>query len=194
MKTKYPLGTARVPARRSSRLVSYLRGLGWLVAVIALCVALLAFVQLAFHPFDAALAEVQGEMGKVDSFLRGDAFSGISFGTLALVVLIAAIPLFKRGVRKAQYALSFWRGLLSSAIFLGTDRLYRYVQGLGSLYFSATVAIFIAATIVLVEVVSRIGKADASAEADTRTELIASIVSGLVFGLLVQFGERLIAG
>jgi hypothetical protein len=190
MKTKYPLGTTRVPKKRSTRLTSYLRGLGWLIAVVSLAIGILSLVQVAFHPFDALLGRAQSELGSLDDILQGDAFAGISFGTLALVILIAAIPLFQRGVRKAQYALSFWRGLLSSAIFLGTDRLYRYVQSLGQLYFSATVAIFIAATIVLIEIISRIGKA--SEEADTRTELIASIVSGLVFGLLVQFGERLL--
>ena len=90
-------------------------------------------------------------------------------------------------MRRKQYGLSFWRGLLSSAIFLATDRLYRYVQGLGVLYLSATLALFIAATIILVEVVSRLG--DLQSESDTRTELLASIVSGLVFGLIVQLAE-----
>ena len=106
--------------------------------------------------------------------------------------MVAVLPLLKKGVRRKQYGVSFWRGLLSSAIFLATDRLYRFVQGLGVLYLSATLALFIAATIILVEVVSRLG--DLQDEYDTRTELLASIVSGLVFGLIVPAGGIRIQG
>lgn len=192
MKAKYPLGTTRVIRSKHFRLASYLRTLGWIVAALALALGILAAVQIVFHPFDALIENAQSDLGSTDSFLQSDALAGVSFGTLVLVIAVAAVPLFKRGVSKKQYALSFWRGLLSSAIFLATDKLYRYVQSLGRLYLSATLALFIAATIVLVELVSRFGRAEA--EADTRTELLASIVSGLVFGLLVQLARRLIAG
>jgi hypothetical protein len=189
MRQKYPLGTTRVPRPKAFRLVSYIRGLGWAIAFFALAAAILALVQAAFHPFDLALEKADASLAVVDSALAGDQVAGISIGTLALVALVAAIPLFRRGVRRKQYAVSFWRGLLSSAIFLATDKLYRYVQSLGLLYFSATLAVFVAATIVLVEIISRMGRLED--EADTRTELLASIVSGLVFGLLVQVGGYL---
>lgn len=181
-----------MPRGKHHRLASYLRTLGWIVAALALAVGILTALQIAFHPFDKLIALAQSELGSTDSFLQGDAVTGVSFGTLVLVIAAAAIPLFKRGVSRRQYALSFWRGLLSSAIFLATDKLYRYVQGLGRLYLSATLALFIAATIVLVELVSRLGSAES--EDDTRTELLASIVSGLVFGILVQLARRLIVG
>jgi hypothetical protein len=188
MRYKYPLGTTRIIRPKSYRLVSYLRALGWIVAATALAVGVLAFVQLAFHPFDAFIAKAEAGLSETDTVLQENAVSGISIGTIALVGAAAALPLFKKGVRRRQYGLSFWRGLLSSGIFLATDKIYRYVQGLGRLYFSATVALFIAITIVLVEIVSRFGRIEE--EADTRTELLASIVSGLVFGLIVQLAER----
>ncbi len=184
MKAKYPLGTTKVPKTRASRLLGYLRFLGWVIAAAALAIGLLALVQILFHPFDTLLATVEGELSVADTTLQANTVAGISLGTIVLVAVVSALPLLRKGVRRRQYGLSFWRGLLSSAIFLATDRLYRYVQELGLLYFSATLALFIAATIVLVEIVSRVGKAEA--ESDTRTELLASIVSGLVFGLLVQ--------
>jgi len=189
MRAKYPLGTTRVPRPRGFRLISYLRFLGWLIAGAALILGILALVQIAFHPFDALLETVQTGLSEADATLQDDTVAGISLGTIVLVVVVSALPLFKRGVRRRQYGLSFWRGLLSSAIFLATDRLYRYVQELGLLYFTATLALFVAATIVLVEIVSRVGRAEA--ESDTRTELLASIVSGLVFGLLVQVAGNL---
>ena len=192
MKAKYPLGTTQVPRPKGQRLVSYLRGLGWIVAGAAIAVGLLSLAQMLFHPFDKILAAADVSLAAADRTLETDAVAGVSLGTIVLVVVAAALPLFKKGVRRRQYGLSFWRGLLSSAIFLATDRLYRFVQGLGLLYFSATLALFVAATIILVEIVSRVGRREV--ESETRTELLASIVSGLVFGLLVQLAERVLRG
>lgn len=194
MATKYPLGTRQVPRAKGWRLRAYLRGLGWVVAVSALVIGILAIAQILFHPFDFIIETADQGLSVADQALQSDTVAGVSLGTLVLVAAVAALPLFKRGVRRRQYAISFWRGLLSSGIFLATDRLYRFVQDLGALYVSATLALFVAATIVLVEVVSRAGKIEE--ESDTRTELLASIVSGLVFGLVVQlagYGYKAVA-
>jgi hypothetical protein len=187
MAQKYPLGTIRVPRSRAERLTSFLRGLGWLVAILSILAGALALVQAIWHPFDLVIAKAGEDLAAVDQTLTKDAMGGISIGSFALVAAVAAIPLLGRGVRRRQYALSFWRGLLSSAIFLASDKLYRIVLAKGAFYFSATILLFLAATIILVEIVSRVGRRES--ESDTRTELLASIVSGLVFGLLVQFGE-----
>ena len=186
MAAKYPIGTKKVPRSRTYRLTSYLRGLGWVFASAAVIIGILAFVQVLFHPFDFVIETADQSLAMADQTLSQGTVAGVSIGSLALVAVVAALPLFKKGIRRRQYRLSFWRGILSSAIFLATDRLYRYVQGLGALYFSATLALFLAATIILVEIVSRAGRQE---ESDTRTELLASIVSGLVFGLLVQLSE-----
>jgi hypothetical protein len=187
MSAKYPVGTAKVPPAKASRLLAYVRALGWAVVAASLVFGVLAMVQIFFHPFDFVLEKADASLAAMDAALVSDQVAGVSVGTVVLVGLVASLPLFKKGVRRKQYALSFWRGLLSSAIFLATDKLYRYVQGLGVLYFSATLAVFVAATIVLVELISRMSRVEY--EAETRTELIASIVSGLVFGLIVQLGE-----
>jgi len=187
MKSKYSFGTNYVPRPKHWRLAAYLRGLGWFVAAAAAVVGILAIVQIFWHPFDLAIETAEKELSLADMTLTHDVLGGISTGSLILVGLVAAIPLLKKGVRRRQYGVSFWRGILSSAIFLSTDKLYRFVQRLGVLYFSATLALFIAVIIVFVEVVSRAGQP--GNEADTRTELLASIVSGLVFGLVVQVAE-----
>lgn len=195
MKRRYPVGTKYVQKPKAWRLKAYLRGLGWFLAIIALVIGILAFAQILFHPFDAIVESAEEGLAIADKTLSNDSIAGISLGTLVLVGIIAVLPLLKRGVRRKQYGLSFWRGLLSSVIFLATDRLYSYVQGLGVLYLSATLALFIAATIILVEIVSRLG--DQENESDLRTELLASIVSGLVFGLIVQlaqYGMKAIGG
>jgi len=187
MAEKYPLGTKAIPRPRAWRLRAYIRAMGWVLAGLALVFGILALVQIYFHPFDLVIEEANRGLAVADSTLSKDAVSGISLGSLALVGIVASLPLFKKGVRRHQYWVSFWRGLLSSAIFLCTDKLYRYVQDIGILYLTATLALFVGATIVLVEIVSRAGRIES--EADTRTELLASIASGLIFGLLVQLGE-----
>lgn len=189
MRRKYPLGTKKVPRSRAERLVSFLRFLGWSLVVVASVSGLLFFVQATWHPFDPLLGEMQGELAQVDSALSQNAIGGISVGSFALVLVIGAVSLAGRGVQRRQYAVSYWRGLLSSAIFLASDSLYQFVRAKGVLYFSATILLFLAATIVLVEVVSRMGNRES--EADRRTEFLASIVSGLSFGLIVQFGQYL---
>ncbi|MEI6875068.1 MAG: hypothetical protein WCL50_08045 [Spirochaetota bacterium] len=191
MATRYPLGTTRIPRSRAERLTSFLRGLGWTIAALSIAAGMFAFAQAIWHPFDLVIEKADANLAVVDQTLSKDAMGGISIGSFALVAVIAAVPLFRKGVRRGQYALSFWRGLLSSAIFLASDKLYRIVLAKGAFYFSATMLLFLAVTIILVEIVSRAGKVEK--ESDTRTELLASIVSGLVFGLLVQFGEYAIS-
>ncbi len=174
-----------------ARVLAYLRALGWALAVALVIGGALALVQAFFHPFDFVIEGAEKSLAAIDTTFSASAVAGVSVGSLVLIAAAATIPLFKKGVRRRQYFVSFWRGIVSAAIFLATDKLYRYVQSLGILYFSATLALFLAATIILVEIVARAGKVEE--EAERRTEFLASIVSGLVFGLLVQLGEYLFA-
>ena len=191
MRKKYPIGTVRVPRSRAERLFAFFRLLGWIAVAIALLAGALFFVQATWHPFDSILGQLTVDLAEVDSALSQNGIGGISVGSFVLVLVVAAVPLVGKGVKRRQYALSYWRGLLSSAIFLASDSVYQFVRSKGVLYFSATILLFLAATIVLVEIVSRVGHREI--EADTRTELLASIVSGLSFGLIVQFGQYLLA-
>jgi hypothetical protein len=54
----------------------------------------------------------------------------------------------------------------------------------------AAIALFIGATLILVEILSRWGSRES--EAERRTEFLASIVSGLAFALIVQAVEHLL--
>jgi len=190
MRRKYPLGTVRAPRPKAERLIAFLRVLGWTIVVTALVAGGLFFIQAVWHPFDSLLGVITVDLSRVDSTLSRNAIGGVSVGSFVLVLVIAAVPLLGKGVRKRQYALSFWRGLLSSVIFLASDSLYQFVRSKGVFYFSATILVFLAATIILVEFVSRIGHREA--ETETRTDILASIVSGLSFGLVVQFGRHIL--
>ena len=146
-------------------------------------------VQELWHPFDTAVTEADIRLAAIDRTLTSSVVAGISVSTIVLILAIAGLSIAARGVHKRQYLVSFWRGILSSAIFLASDAFYRFIRDLGQLYYTAALALFIAAILVLVEVMARWGRQ--TEERERRTEYLASIVSGLCFALVVQAGEHL---
>jgi hypothetical protein len=185
MKTKFDTRVAP-----PSRVVSYLRFLLNLAVAVAMVVGGLALAQEIWHPFDRAIALMHAEFNAVDRTLSKESVAGVQFGALALALAVAGASLLTPGVRRKHYQISFARGLVSSLIFFVTDALYRYLKGRGDLYYVAAIALFVGATLVLVEILARWGTR--AAEAERRTEFLASIVSGLSFALIVQAAEHLI--
>jgi hypothetical protein len=150
---------------------------------------ILALVQLLFHPFDAIIATVNEKLSFVDGKLSNQTAAGISFGTLALVGVLALSPLFVKGVKARQYFSSFMRSTLAAAIYFLSDIFYRRVEAYGRFYLVFCILFMVILTFVLVETVARLVKAEA--ESSVRTDLLAAIVSGLAFGIavkLVAFG------
>lgn len=172
-----------------SRVVSYLKFLFHLAIFVVFCIGALALVQEFWHPFDSILSLVQQELDQIDRKLTTESVAGVSLGGLVLALGVAGASILSRGVHKKQYQVSFVRGLVSSFIFFITDALYRFLRNRGDLYYVAAIALFVGATLVLVEILSRWGSR--TAEAERRTEFLASIVSGLTFALIVQACEHL---
>ena len=102
MRKKYPIGTLRVQRSKAERLVSFLRFLGWTVAAIALSAGALFFIQATWHPFDPILGQVNLDLEQVDSVLSQNALGGISLGSFVMVLVVAAVPLMGKGVKKKQ--------------------------------------------------------------------------------------------
>lgn len=174
--------------RRRTRLGSFLSGLTRTLILVSIIAAVVAFVQAVSHPIDQeVLRKAKGQFSALDRTLSSNLVAGVSLGTVVVVLIVAAVAALGRGVHRRQYAVSFWRGLLSSAIFLLSDTFYRLIQDLGQLYYVASIALFVAITLVLVEILARWG--NAAEERERRTEFLASIVSGLCFALVVQVGE-----
>jgi hypothetical protein len=150
---------------------------------------ILALVQLLFHPFDSLIAAVNEKLAFVDGKLSNQAVAGISFGSLALVGVLALSPLLVRGVKARQYFSSFMRSTLAAAIYFFSDIFYRWVETYGRFYLVFSLLFMVILTFVLVEAVARMVRAEE--ESSVRTDLLAAIVSGLAFGIavkLVAFG------
>ncbi|WP_304221487.1 hypothetical protein [Gracilinema caldarium] len=174
-----------------TRLERFLSQLILFCIAVMLIVSVLAFIQATLHPLDPVVSKAEVTLTILDKTLSSSLFSGVSLGTIVVILSILALSMAGRGVHRRQYMVSYWRGILSSGIFFLSDAFYRYVRSRGLLYYSASLALFIAVMLILVEIISRWGSA--SEERDRRTELLASIVSGLSFGLLVQAFEALFA-
>ncbi len=147
----------------------------------------LALVQVLFHPFDGLIAVVNEKLDSLNGTLSGHTAFGVTIGTFVLVAVLAASPLFIKGVRAGQYASSFLRSTLAAGIYFLTDALYRWVGSFGGFYLAFALAFMIVLTFVLVEVVAR--AADAERESAVRTDLLAAIVSGLAFGIIVKVAQ-----
>lgn len=174
-----------------TRLERFLSQLMLFCIVLMIIVSVLAFIQATMHPLDPVVSKAEVTLTILDKTLSSSLFSGVSLGTIVVILSILALSMAGRGVHRRQYMVSYWRGILSSGIFFLSDAFYRYVRTRGLLYYSASLALFIAVMLILVEIISRWGSA--SEERERRTELLASIVSGLSFGLLVQALEALFA-
>jgi len=180
-----------IRGRPTTRVRAYLSRLTRVLAGVALVASVVALVQAVLHPIDRTLIETADRrLAALDRTLNASLVSGVSLGTLLVIVAVAAVAVLGRGVHRRQYVVSFWRGLLSSAIFLLSDTFYRFVREQGRLYYTASVALFIAVMLILVELLARWGTY--AEERERRTEFLASIVSGLCFALLVQAGESLL--
>lgn len=179
-----------VVRRPTSRLRRFLSRLTYGVIILLIVGAAFLIVQELFHPFDIVLDEAEVTLARLDRTLNQNLVSGVSLGTLMVILALVVVSIISKGVHTRQYMVSFWRGILSSGIFMISDAFYRYIRRIGFVYYSAALALFIALMLILVEIISRSGSAQD--ERETRTELLASIVSGLVFALLVQGGEALI--
>jgi hypothetical protein len=145
---------------------------------------ILALIQLTFHPFDGLIEEANARLSSVNGALSSELAAGVSIGTVVLVGILAAWPLFMKGVRAKQYLSSFMRSSLAAGIYFLSDLLYRWVEEHGTFYLCFAMVFMIVLTFVLVEIVARMVRAEE--ESSVRTDLLAAIVSGLVFGILVR--------
>ncbi|AEJ20081.1 hypothetical protein [Gracilinema caldarium] len=177
--------------RPKTRLERFLSQLMLVFIVILLIIGILALMQATLHPFDPVVSKAELTLSTLDKTLDSSLFSGVSLGTIVVILSILTLSMAGQGVHKRQYMVSYWRGILSSLIFFVSDAFYRYVRSQGMLYYSASLALFIVLMLILVEIISRWGSV--TEERERRTELLASIVSGLSFGLLIQAFEAFIA-
>lgn len=152
--------------------------------VLVLIGLVLYAIQYFFHAFDSQIAVVNSYISKINGTLSEQAISGISLGTLALVIAATFIPFFMKGIHKKTYWKSLGRGLVSALVFFISTSIYEYAEKISRFYLLLAIIGVIVITFVLIEALS-LSMRDEE-EVAFRTDIFASIVSGLLFGVLLK--------
>jgi len=171
-----------------ARAAQYLATLFIRLGIVALIVAILVLVQQFTHVLDPVIAVLDKDVNKMDGTMTKNLFAGISIGTLVLIAVLFLVPFFHRGVNNKQYASSIFRGIISSAVFFATDLIYRELDHVSHFKLLVIVLLTIVVGFILIEFVAK-GLAKREDEVAVRTDIVASIVSGLMFALIVRLAQ-----
>ncbi|MDA8426662.1 MAG: hypothetical protein M0Z80_11050 [Treponema sp.] len=172
---------------RRSRFVRYIRGLFKAAVILAALGLCLFFVQKRFGLFDREIAATDSFVAGASASLSSEAFAGISLGSLVLVAVLCVFPVFVKKFDNKAYLRSLWRGLISALVFFVSNELYSLAARASRLYLLAAIAIVIVVSALLVEGIAlavREGE-----ERSFRTDVVASIASGLLFSVLLKLGQ-----
>lgn len=170
----------------ASRFGRYLRRLAGIALALAIVALVLAAIQAAYHPFDAALARLAALTDDLDSRMSREAFKGITIGSLALLLALCVFPLFLRRIDEKAYARGLWRGVVAAAVYYLSSRLFEAASSLGRIRLIMVMIVAIVAGAIVVEGISLAVREEN--EKSFRTDVVASIASGFLFGVLVKLG------
>lgn len=169
-----------------ARFTPLLRRLVTFFFILSVLGALVWGAQMLWHPLDPVIRYVNQDVGAVGATLSNQVVAGVSLASLVLFVILLLVPLAMRGVNNKQFLGSFSRGVLSSVVFLVSDWLYGVLEHQGRFWLVAGLFLTVVVTVILIELITRAGKE--RDEVGTRTDLMASITSGLAFALLLKLG------
>jgi hypothetical protein len=167
-----------------ARLTPFFRRIFGFLFILVVLGTLAWGAQMIWHPLDPVIAYVDQDVGAAGATLSTKVVAGVSLASLVLFVILLLIPLAMRGVNNRQFLGSFLRGILASGVYLVSDWLYGELEKVGRFWLIVGLVLTVIVTIILIEMITRAGKA--KDEVGTRTDLMASITSGLAFALLTN--------
>lgn len=175
-----------------SRAVGFLRSFLTMVGVITLIGFIVWVAQTQTGFLDPVIAMATLWLAQANAFLDTSMMTGISAGMIILSLLVLVLPLLMKGINKPQYTTAVRRGVVSSLVFFVSQILYTWaeLQGRGLLIVSMIVVLIL--SFVIIEFLSRLLKAEH--EAAFRTDMLASMASGLVSGIVLKLIEVLVRG
>mgnify|MGYP007023409763 FL=1 len=170
--------------QRRSRLFRFYSSVIVILLLIAAVSALLWFLYTRFNLFDQEIGGLIYLFQTIEAGVQTKLIAGISIGSMLIALSFLLIPAFSRKINRQAFFTSIWRGILSAFTYLVASKLYEIALKKGHLAVFITNIIFIFITFILIEtIIILISDTD---ERGLRTELTASISSGILFGILVQ--------
>jgi glucan phosphoethanolaminetransferase (alkaline phosphatase superfamily) len=171
----------------SSRFTRYIGRLLRIGLVLSVLFLGLYAAQSYYHVFDDQVAWFRNAMVELERSLSVEALAGISMGSLVLVAGLCLAPIFWKKIDTRGYMRGLWRGVVSAFVFLASSQLFAFAARASKVYLIAAIAGVIVVSALLIEAVSlAVREAE---ERSLRTDIVSSISSGLLFGVLVQLGQ-----
>lgn len=155
-----------------------------IVLIIAIAGFVLYILQTQMHLFDEQVKYFEEKIALTDRGLQIQFIAGISIGTILFIIFITLIPLLMRKVDNKTYIKSLQRGILSAFVFFISDALYKWLEEFGRVYMIIAIIAVVLITIILIEIFTLSMKEHE--EITVKTDLIAAIVSGLLFGVILK--------
>jgi uncharacterized membrane protein YedE/YeeE len=155
-----------------------------IVLILAVVGTVIYILQTQFHLFDEQIKYLEEKISLTERGLQIQFIAGLSIGTALFVIFITLIPLFMRKVDNKTYVKSLQRGILSAFVFFISDALYKWLEEFGRVYMIIAVIVVVLITIILIELFTLSMKEHE--EKAVKTDLIAAIVSGLLFGVILK--------
>jgi len=171
------------------RVNRFLFKLLFVFVIIALIVMVLYFIQMTFHIFDKEIKQFIDWIAYVNQASSYSLIAGVTVGSIIFILAVAMFPLFLRGVNKKNYWVSLQKGLIASFVFFISQIIYKFTANIGKFYFYLTVFAIIVITIILIEIITLSMKEEKAEAEELRTDIIASITSGLIFGVIIKVIE-----
>ena len=167
-----------------SNLQTFLTRIFALALLVTLAILALIVVQQIWHPLDPFINFINQDLDVAGSTLKSEVVGGITLGALAVFVILLLIPILTPGVNTKAFLTAFFRGILASSVYLATDFFYGKMENLGRFYLLAAMAGAIIVTFILVEIIVLSGRR--MEQKSLRTDIMASIASGMAFSLIVK--------
>lgn len=172
---------AEKPVRKKSGLISFLKVLLGLFILAAVVYGL----QYYYDILDVPLEYLNNYLAAANGMIFSEMILGISTGTLLFIVILIIFPIFMKNINTRSYFKNLYSGILSSFIFFISQWVYKFCEKIDKFYLLLSMAGLSVLTLILIGIIARMYKKKED-KVEFRTQYIASITAGLIFGILLQ--------
>jgi hypothetical protein len=164
--------------------LQFLRRVLIVALVLFIITGSMVIVQLMFQPFDPLIAKATEIIAEANGVANTNLITGISIGMLLLAVVASVLPLLSRKINRRQYLVAAQRGVVAALVFFFSQMLYDWAENLSRFWLIVSIVGVVVLTFVVIETLALLMRKDE--EVAFRTDIIASIASGLVAGIVIK--------
>lgn len=168
-------------AKKKSKPIRFLKVLFGLFILAGLVYGL----QYFFHILDRPLEIFNNYLSAANGVISKEMIWGISTGMLLFIVILIVFPVFMKNINTRSYFKNLYSGILSSFIFFVSQWIYKFCEKISQFYLILSIAGLSIVTLILIGFITRMYKREED-KVEFRTQYIASITAGLIFGILLQ--------